>query len=491
VIATIAGGHIQRGAERLDLSPDMPIFTGDRVSTGSGGAIVGWNERSFILLSAGTDLEVVTSDRLSLDVGSVSVLAEWNSPDAEDEATFMRPLLAINVPAGEIDVATGDYEITVSETRRETMVLVNQGRAVLASGAGTFIIESPRAARWTAYEHPRLASVAARASSTLLDDLFTQLRGARDLDVPSYTYLPEPLRLYAWLFHAQGSWYADEEYGTYWVPRTETGSQPWPTHHYGSWMRDARGTRAWIPGNTWTPSTPPAASVATTVERPAPPVRRIQRPLDARAIPRETTTPAAAVAIPRPALAAASTPARHEAVAREKTFDEYVEEARQRLDQEARERAAARARPRGADRTFDDYVEEARERQAHERADSARRAPTSDTAATSSGTSRHSDSSSSSSSSNSSSPSSSSSWSGSSSSSSSSSPSPSSSSSSQTAVERPSQGYAVPRNSDSSSSSSTSGSSSSSSSSSSTSSSSSSAPSPPAASSTPGRRHRP
>jgi hypothetical protein len=91
----------------------------------------------------------------------------------------------------------------------------------------------------------------------------------------SYQYVAAPLRPYAGVLDAYGSWGYQAPYGYVWYPRVDVGWRPyyhgrwrfyasigwtwigggvwaWPTHHYGRW--GFVGSRwFWIPGHRWGP----------------------------------------------------------------------------------------------------------------------------------------------------------------------------------------------------------------------------------------------
>ena len=227
-VAVVDGpAQIDRQGDVQTAVANMPLVSGDRVSTLEGRVEVLFPDGSALDLDSNSTIELITPIRLSLSAG---------------RAIFVVP---------------GDVSRQYA-TRYEIDTPIS---TIVTSGFGTYRADATSAsAAWPA-------------------DAFDQWAEARYGERGAVTagqYLPQDLRVYSSTLDHSGSWQYDTSYGYVWYPSVApawrpyyngfweplprygwtwvgTDSWAWPTHHYGRWGYSRTGW-FWIPGRTFGPA---------------------------------------------------------------------------------------------------------------------------------------------------------------------------------------------------------------------------------------------
>ncbi len=227
-LAIVEGAaNIEREGDVQPAVLNMPLVSGDRVSTLNGRVEILFPDGSALDLDQYSSVDLVTPIRVSLLTGRV---------------IFVVP-------------RDGDRRYA---TRYEIDTPAN---IIVTNGFGTYRAD------------------AASASTTWPADSFDEWAQAsygERTAAASGQYLPGDLKVYGSTLDRNGQWQYDASYGYVWYPSVATGWRPyysgywepirpygwtwigadawaWPTHHYGRWGRSRAGW-FWIPGRTFGPA---------------------------------------------------------------------------------------------------------------------------------------------------------------------------------------------------------------------------------------------
>jgi hypothetical protein len=252
-----------------EAQPNLPIDIGDRLRTERG--------RAEVLFGDGSILHV--DDNTTIDVLSGTLIREFGGRIAIITGAARAGRLQVDTPAGSVRITSaGEYRVAVFDegSGPELEVAVIRGGVDLFNEHGTVSLGAGARAMARATEAPSepMAFNSARWDDfdRWSEDRLAQRRGAT-----SSHYVPEPVRPYAAVLDAYGSWNYEPTYGYVWFPSVVGNWRPyyhghwrfythfgwtwvdgpvwgWPTHHYGRWGITTAGAWFWIPGATWGPA---------------------------------------------------------------------------------------------------------------------------------------------------------------------------------------------------------------------------------------------
>jgi Family of unknown function (DUF6600)/FecR protein len=265
---------------RVDGRINLPIATGDEISTGAGA-------RAELVLADGNVLQVDGESRVRFD----ALAGESGSNVNESVAYLEEGSLAVeSIQAGEdraIRIDTDDASVYLPDlatvrvnfdARRGTVVMVRQGRAEVQTRAGSYNVaadhylvvqgdEQPEIAGgafsrdrfdiWVAdrigYEQGASQSASSRyVNNDNYDNDVGALDnyGAWDYSTAYDTYVWHPSVSAGWSPYCNGYWYWTP-IGVTWVSYEPWG---WFPFHYGSWFFDAGFGWCWSPAFVYSPA---------------------------------------------------------------------------------------------------------------------------------------------------------------------------------------------------------------------------------------------
>ena len=268
-----------------DAIPGMPLLIGDRLRSEGGRLEVKWAERSELLLSRYTDLDVLARGMVRVPRGRVTIkLITAPGQSANDQLAIDAPGASVRFfSAGEYLLTVGGSgapEVELAVVRGSAQLSSDRGQIVLAEGersivkdGGQPLAPGPYAA--TAEEAPiEQEADEDEAPYDPTPDLEAFQRSSAGGAYGGTSYLPNELYGYESVLNNNGTWMSDPSYGYVWYPRVQSDWRPyyrgrwhhvprygwtwigaerwsWPTHHYGRWgFHQARGFY-WIPARKW------------------------------------------------------------------------------------------------------------------------------------------------------------------------------------------------------------------------------------------------
>jgi hypothetical protein len=259
----------------LEVEPNLPVLSGDRLEVQPGGRIeVVLPDSTIVRLESATE---VTFESLaqSVETGETSttillVQGELQILIPQESSTRDYPRID-SINASMFIQKDGLYKITADD-RSWTDVVVRQGYVEIATQRGSSFVRKGERASIEGAEWPRVSVEPATYLSSLElwgEELDSAARLASDgrLD-PSLAYSGTALaykgrwvetsgrrawRPYVsvdWRPYTTGRWHSTRA-GLYWVSNEPWG---WLTHHYGSWSYSPGYGWLWYPGTVYSPA---------------------------------------------------------------------------------------------------------------------------------------------------------------------------------------------------------------------------------------------
>jgi hypothetical protein len=278
---------LERDATTGDAIPGMPLLIGDRLRSEGGRLEVKWAERSDLLLSRYTDLDVLARGMVRVPRGRVTVkLITAPGQSAHDQLAIDTPGASVRFfSAGEYVVTvggSGEPEVELSVVRGSAQLSSDRGQMMLAEGERSVVKDGgePIAAGPIATQQDEPIEQEMDEEDAPYDptpDLEAFQRPSAGGAYGGTSYLPTELYGYETVLNQNGTWMSDPSYGYVWYPRVHSDWRPyyrgrwhhvprygwtwiggerwaWPTHHYGRWgFHQARGF-FWIPARKWGPA---------------------------------------------------------------------------------------------------------------------------------------------------------------------------------------------------------------------------------------------
>jgi len=248
---------------------NVPLLTGDRLSTRQGRLEVLFSDGSVLTLDEQTEAELLSDTMLRLGRGRVRLdLSRAGSPagyriDTAGTTVWIR--------------TAGEYRVEVNSAATDPSVrlLVVRGLAELHSSDGQTLVRAGHEAFASVRATPSLPYAVTVSRWDTFDRWWEARRSGRS-GFASTRYLPAEVAYYSGELDRSGDWQYEVNHGYVWYPRVAHDWSPyssgrwtyagvygwvwigvdrwaWPTHHYGRW--GVSGSRYyWIPGRQWAPA---------------------------------------------------------------------------------------------------------------------------------------------------------------------------------------------------------------------------------------------